>query len=85
MFTATFIESSSDSCDATGTVSFFFDGGPLGSAVPDHSGWASVQVTLTNATLGNHTISVVDSCGEHASTTYMVFGTPRGKSLVVSR
>jgi hypothetical protein len=76
-FTATWQDESGDSCDSFDQVTFSFDGTPVGNPVPaDVNGTASLNIQLNNASLGDHTVSITDSCGDSsASATYSVFGT----------
>jgi hypothetical protein len=76
-FSATWQDESNDPCDSFDQVTFYFDGQSVITAQADSTGSASVTFQLHSASLGDHTVSITDSCGDsQVSTTYSVFGTP---------
>jgi hypothetical protein len=72
-FTATWQDETGDSCDANDNITFSFDGTALGTVMADANGTGSANIQLHSATLGAHSVSISDSCGDsNTSTTYTV-------------
>jgi hypothetical protein len=73
LFTATWQDETGDSCDAFDNITFSFDGAAVVTVKADANGMGSTGIQLNNATLGAHSVSIADSCGDsNSSTTYTV-------------